>query len=267
MEKVGLHSWYEILMELPAALAARFPPSRRRLLDVTRVSINDTMLEEIAAADYGCDFDEHLAALRPIRDEGKLLEPFDWNPGEVLELTRYCDPECPNPPPFAPGSTGLRGHRIRAFACAALLYRGTQHDTAADATLAQCLVSARALEPEVSEAIGCFLTWETQRIEEKPRNPYGNGWLFALGLLIVASRPTDRLPDQVLAETAAWVLAEEGLWREGDDPSDPKPAPPGLGRGLWKPLTAELVENAALVEDARVRDELKFIGTMLTDEW
>jgi hypothetical protein len=149
-------------MDVPAALLALFPASKRRLLDVTRRSIDDAMLKEIAAADYGCDLEVHLAALRPIRDRGAVPDDLGWHPGEVLSLTHFCDPERPNPPPFEPGPTGRRGHQIRAFACAVLLYNG--EDSAMDSALARCLVSARVLDEEVNEAAGSYLTWEIPQL-------------------------------------------------------------------------------------------------------
>src|SRR5436305_280319 len=105
-------------MILPPALLAVFPPSADRLLDVARQQVDDGMLREIAAADYGRDVDIHLAALRPIRDQGIVPAPLGWHPGEVLELIRWSDPE---DPAHKPGATGRRGHQMRAFACAALL--------------------------------------------------------------------------------------------------------------------------------------------------
>jgi hypothetical protein len=104
------------MMNIPAALVAAFPPSQDALLDFARKRIDDSMLLEIARADYGCDAEAHLAALRPIRDEGSVVSPMQWQPGEVLELTSYCDPEQPEGPPFEPGPTGRRGHLIRLFA-------------------------------------------------------------------------------------------------------------------------------------------------------
>jgi hypothetical protein len=150
-------------MDVPIALLAAFPPSNQRLLDVTRRQIDDEMLLEIAMADYGIDAEIHLAALRPIRETGVVPEPLDWHPGEVLELTRYCDPDHPDPPPFRPGPAGRRGHQIRAFACAVLLRAGADHDCVSEATLAQCLVSANVIDEEVSEAAACLLTWEIPR--------------------------------------------------------------------------------------------------------
>src|SRR5260221_13417688 len=102
-------------MNIPHALVTAFPPSNRLLLDVSRQQIDDGMLAEIAAADYGIDADRHLASLRPIRDTGVVPQFIGWHPAEVLELIRWSDPENPE---HKPGSTGRRGHQMRAFSCA-----------------------------------------------------------------------------------------------------------------------------------------------------
>ena len=82
--------------------------------------------------------------------------PCDRLPGEVLELIRWSNPEASV---HKPDAAGRRGHHMRAFACAALL-RTAMRDgcVVAEATLAQCLVSAKALGHETSEAAARFLT-------------------------------------------------------------------------------------------------------------
>ena len=160
-------------MDIPFALIAAFPPSADLLLDRARRHVNDEMLVEIARADYGNRADEMLAELRPIRDKGIIPSPMQWLLGEVLELTRLCDPEHPNAPPFEPGPSGFRGHQTRLFACA-VLFRAVAEpasgydDSSSDSTLAIALASAKVLGDEMSEAIGCFLTWQLSARKDKP---------------------------------------------------------------------------------------------------
>ena len=244
-------------MEIPERLRNAFPPSHQRLLDVTRRRIDDEMLTEIAAADYGFDRDAHLAALRPIRDEGIVPVLLGWHPREVLELTRWSNPDNPAKPPFKPGSSGRRGHLIRTFACAALLQLEP-----AEATLVQCLVSAKVLEDEVSRAAGSFMTWQIPQIQEEVN---ADRWLWAFGLLVLATR-TDPLADRMLGETAAWFLAEESAARAPGDASNPVPGPFGIVHGLWKPLAIELNDNLGTIKDSAARRELEFISAMLADE-
>ncbi len=76
------------------------------------------MLKEIAEADYAQDVEEHLAALKPVWEGSEFTELHHWFPMVVLDLIRWPEPEDPN---WKPGSTGLRGHKMRAFSCAVLL--------------------------------------------------------------------------------------------------------------------------------------------------
>jgi hypothetical protein len=173
-------------MDVPPALVAAFPPSADLLLDVARRQVDDEMLREIAEEDYGDHVEEHLAALRPIRDLGIVPAQWEWHPAEVLRLMRWS----------GAGSAGRRGHRMRIFAYAALLRRANEEPGVADeATLAQCLVSARVLGEEFNEAAGRFLAWAVPHITLDDR------WLFALGLLIVAVRlRAGRIADRTLGK-------------------------------------------------------------------
>ena len=69
-------------MNIPPALLAAFPASANLLLEVARRQVDDGMLAEIAAADYGMDTNAHLAELRPIRNQGVVPTPMRWRPGE-----------------------------------------------------------------------------------------------------------------------------------------------------------------------------------------
>jgi hypothetical protein len=246
-------------MNPPPALLAAFPPSAHVLLDVTRRQVDDSMLVEIAEADYLSNRNEHLAALRPIRDHGIVPIPLDEPPAEVLQLIRWSDPENRAP---KPGSTGRRGHQMRAFACAVLLRAEMESysDSVPDATLAQCLVSAKVLDEQTSEAAARFLTWAVPRV-----GPNDNMLFFALGLLIVATRlRAGRFEDVILGDTADWVLAQESELRElfGFDSLTPF-LPYGIG--FWEQRATELIHEAAEIRTASVRDTLEFIGAMMLD--
>jgi hypothetical protein len=79
-----------------AALLAPFDPERDELLRLLSRRIDDGMLREIAEGDYREEADAHEAALRRIRDQGEIPVPIDWVPKEVLELTRWSQPDDPN---------------------------------------------------------------------------------------------------------------------------------------------------------------------------
>jgi hypothetical protein len=162
----------------------------------------------LTRADYGIGAHEAMAELRPIRDDGVIPAQIGFQLAEVLCLTRWCDPEKPNRPPFAPGPTGRSGHVARMFACAVLLRARAElaHerlDTADDATLAQCLASAKVLGEKFSVAAARFLTWRIPRFVPEPL-------LHALGMLLLAVRlRSGRFAEPVLGELADWVIKEE----------------------------------------------------------
>jgi hypothetical protein len=242
-------------MEIPQALLAAFPASADLLLDVTRQQVDNAMLTEIAAADYGMSRAEHLAVLRPIRDIGIVPDMMQWYGGEVLELIRWSNPENPA---HKPGSQGIRGHQMRAFACAALLRAATtddRNDKSQHCTLAQCLASAKVLGKEMSSAAARFLTWRIPRVAEPEVR-----WLFAFGLLVVAVRLRSGLfADRVLGDAVDWVLAEEAKRFRPHYLSEPAPVSYVL-EGAWKPLAIELIREAATIRTDDVRDILEFLG-------
>ena len=242
-------------MHIPPALLRAFPPCDHLLLDVARKEIDDGMLREIAQADYGMDADKHLAALQQIRLRGDVSDVGTWHPGEVLELIRWSNPDDPK---HKPGSTGRRGHQMRAFACAALLTAENDSSTSSDSSLAQCLVSARVLGEEMSVAAACYLTSRTPFVDD-------DRFLFALGLLIVATRlRAGRLTEPDLRDAATWFYQEEQAECSGQF-GGILPAPFSMQSGYWKPLATELIEEAKTIEAPDVRNDLELIGTSLME--
>ena len=185
-------------MNVPPALLTAFPASADLLLDVSRRQVDDGMLAEIAAADYGMDGDVHLAELRLIHDQGVIPAPLRWHPGEVLELIRWSNPE---DPAHKPGCTGRRGHQMRAFACAALLLRGDGgRPRGRRGHVGPVPRQRQALGQEMSEAAARFLTWAIPRDAGCEQQ-----WLLAFGLLVVAVRlRSGRIADRVLGDAADW---------------------------------------------------------------
>jgi hypothetical protein len=255
------------VMDIPAELIAAFPPSADLLLDLARRKVDDAMLTQIARADYGYMADAMLAELRPIRDKGIIPAPMQWQLLEVLSLTRWCDPERLNPPPFEPGPTGRAGHQILLFACAVLLRATAESanqdiDSADDGTLAQCLVSAKILGEEMSEATARFLTWRIPRMVD-----VAEPVLYDLALLILAIRlRSGRFTDRVLGNVAEWVLGEESQWQQSialDGPSSSRPSAFSLQRGFWQPLAAELKDGAAAIGTDEVRENVRLCALVL----
>ncbi len=138
----------------------RFEPTPDDLLRLVFQRVNESMLREIAAADYGQDVDEHLEQLLAIKS-GKILAPMRWEPKEVLELIRWSEPEDPT---WSPGSTGDRGHWMRLFSCAVLLRAAAEpanegYFSGEDSTIVQLVDSAIKLGESTSKSTLRFLCW------------------------------------------------------------------------------------------------------------
>ncbi|WP_218933295.1 hypothetical protein [Rubripirellula lacrimiformis] len=140
-----------------------FDPSSDSLLHLAFRHVDDSMLREIAAADYGEDAGKHLSQLLAIKN-GTIPAPMQWEPKEVLELIRWSEPEDPT---WSPGSTGHRGHWMRLLSCAVLLRAEAEpanegRFTGEDSTVIQLVDSAIKLGDAATNAALQFLCWCTQ---------------------------------------------------------------------------------------------------------
>ena len=145
--------------------------------------VNDSMLREIAQADYGMDADAHLRALNAVKT-GNLPVPMPWEPREVLELVRWSEPDVRE---WKPGSAGARGHWMRLFSCTVLLRAASEPEnegyfTGEDSTIIQFVDSAIKLGKKSSQAALAFLLWCNQYRE---RNDGDTGY-FAEAILCLA---------------------------------------------------------------------------------
>ena len=141
-------------------------PSDEPLMSLVFQHVDDSMLREIAAADYGMDVHAHLRALH-VAKTGNLPDPMPWQPMEVLELVRWFEPEDLK---WKPRSAGTRGHWMRLFSCAILLRAGSDpknngYFTGEDSTIIQLVDSAIKLGKKSSEAALPFLLWCNQHRE------------------------------------------------------------------------------------------------------
>jgi len=167
------------------------------------------MLEEISVLDYGIYAEEHLEALRRIRDTGHVPAPLGLAPREVLELAQWVEPR------------DHRGHVMRAFACACMLRSAAEpasHDKyykyyveGQVEILARLLASIFELGREAEEATLRFLAWCVQKatLTDEYR-PYA---AFAVLVLAVKLRGV-QFDEKRLAKLAEWVVAEEARARE-----------------------------------------------------
>ncbi len=205
MQNPDLHQHARLLL-------AACNPDPDVLLDWLCPQIDDTLLEEIAAADYGMDAAEHLVALRSIRDDRIILAPMHWEPKEVLELIRWSEPDDPQ---WKPGRIGPDGQLMRAFCCAALLRAAAEpanwpYFDGENQTLIQLIASVLTFGPIATEAALRFVAWRvlTQPTEDVER-PF-----CALGVLLLAALLRRQEANAaLLCDLCAWVIAEEAATR------------------------------------------------------
>ncbi len=70
----------------------QFAPEPDRLLREISKHISDEMLQQIAAADYSIGQEEHLAALRQVRDTASFPQKMYWYPGRSWNSFATCSP-------------------------------------------------------------------------------------------------------------------------------------------------------------------------------
>lgn len=189
-------------------LLSRLNPSGTALLAWLGPRVDDTLLHEIAGADYGHNQNIYFQALVPIRDRQDIPAPLPWEPREVLNLTRWSEPHEPSQGFY---SMGTRGHLARAFSCAVLLKAADDLLTrdyidAENDTLIQMIASVLHLGNEATEAASRFLCWRILRLPLFD----GEAPFFTLALLLLRAalfRPGDDGTDLKLL--ADWVGREE----------------------------------------------------------
>lgn len=212
--ELRLHTqWHKLLNQ--------FNPSDSTLWVWLRSRINDAMLEKIAAADYGMNFEEYLRVLKRIRDEpwssnevvvrpskGKAQIPL-WYPAlEVLELMRWSEPENSKQ-----NSDQTIGHLMRAFCCVVLLRVAAEPQNrdfanifSESETIIQLIASVLSLDLEACEFTLQLLCWRMLSLpvdnEECP--------FFAMGILLLATALyPSREMESLLCQLSEWVFSEE----------------------------------------------------------
>lgn len=248
-----------------------FDPEPEGLLRAISKHVTDEMLVGIAGADYGNRWEEHLAALQPIRDANVWPEPSEmlWVPMEVIELTRWSEPENPDNK-LGFGYKGQFGHWMRAFCCAALL-RATREphnygdSLSTDQSLIHLILSLQSLSVDLNREAVRFMAWLLQN-----SNPEGTDeqvCFYGIGLLWFALRSTKSSSDRSLVFLAQWIVQkEEELRRISWRASDRWLL--GIGQGNpppsdWELLGAELCQMDLTQHQLQLRDWVELIGTKL----
>lgn len=190
-------------------LLAPLEPNEGALTPLFQTNLDEGMLREIAAADYGWRADECYALLQPLVQAG-LVASDDFNLREVLELIRWSQPENPE---WSPGGYGPRGHWMRLFACAALVRLAPKYPDEFEGeccTLAPLISSAVELGRPVARAAASVLAWRfltySGDTEDAP--------FLAFGILLLATYlERGEARGQWLKDLAAWVEDEESSAR------------------------------------------------------
>jgi len=246
-----------------------FAPSRDELLERVSKLVDDSILREISEADYGRDADAHLPYLRRLRDQGEL-PPAQWHPREVLELIRWSEPEDPE---WKPGSTGRRGHIMRAFSSTALLRMGSEPSNrnyfeGENQTLAQLLVSVDVLGAPLPLSTRRFLAWRlplfTEHDEERP--------FFILALLLLALNVQPCASESDLQNLLDWLQDDERRVREWA--VLPKESASwllgithfNLRHEVWTSMVPRLAGSAKTVRSARLQQGLLEVARRLTPD-
>jgi hypothetical protein len=173
----------------------RLEPADNPLLTLIFQHVDDSMLLEMAKADYGKDVEIHLAALHQIR-ANNIPFLMQWHPGEVLELTRWTEWDNLNPPD---GGISKRNHWMRLFACTVLIWASLEpenyeyngedwnHIGGEDSTTIQLIDSALNLGEETSLAALQFLGWRMQCQMERALldEDFGNCPCYAVAMLLL----------------------------------------------------------------------------------
>jgi hypothetical protein len=189
---------------VPQQLLAPLYPDESALIPLFRAHIDESMLREIAAADYGWKADECYELLQPVLQTG-VITPDDFNVREVLELISLSEPDEPR---WRPGGCGERGHWMRLFACTQLVRLGAKEPTRSERrTYLQMTSSAIELGRLVAEAAAQVLAW---RFLANPGIDTEDPPFLALLILLVAVHMGHGQDGgSWLKELAGWVESEE----------------------------------------------------------
>lgn len=247
-------------MKLPSSLSKNFPPSADAIWNRLRPAADNVMLRQIAQADFGHLADEMFDLLRKIRDRDEWTVPIHRQLIEVLQLTRWCDPDRPEKPPFDPGPMGTEGHLTRLWACVAILRAADvpeasyRHDNYGS-TIAQALVSARHFDREINVALAQYLAWRLSQPE-----PCDQHLQNILGMLVLVLRLVPEQQREPLVEVLiGWlemIDAEQARDFGRHDPIDSRPVDFSIASGFWKPLVQEANTNAGRIASSNLRERL-----------
>ena len=243
---------------LPVVVA----PDERALLERLAPHIDDAMLHEIAAADYGNDAAENLALLRRMRDEDHVPENA-WIPMEAVELVRWSEPDERG---WRPGGEGRRGHLMRAFCAGWVMRVAGQREryvlAAGNETAVQLLGSLERLELGLWREAAGLLAWFVPRWSAA-----GNADEDALlGVALLHCALRTGVADAALVALCEWIAAREqaiGTSFQSDQRWGLRASHANFKRHEWHALGAKLAALDLSGRDPALRDWVRLIGESL----
>lgn len=260
-------------MPLKSLFSAGGFPQSKSFIDRLCPLITEDMLAEIARADYGTGFEDHLQALRRLRDRDISDQPMAWEPQEVLNLFRWSE--------FGDDRTGREQrteqafHLMRAFCCALILEASVtpaNHEefVGNNQTLIQLLESARVLGPDDEARLPAFIAWLI------PRAPAFEDEVGFYGIAFVSTvvrhgRKADDDANFLIKVIDACEAEFEKLLITWTDPVNNNGDRWLLGwthfnqrHGKWEQLGRQLSIEAENIEQEQLRKRLKRLSSWLT---
>jgi hypothetical protein len=259
MVRNGRFSMELKLPEMPKSLIEAFPPNAFALFMLIRPEVDDEMLKEIAAADYGNGLEENLVIMRRMLDKYELVTPLEWNPHEVLALCRW-DETGPN--------ADRRNVIQRAFCCVCLLFdsanSNSYDDFGSSDSLVRLLENILALGGEYPEAFARFIIWRLPHIDpdyarDRP--------FFAVALFIIAVL-SRKIPEGDIPKLIDWLNEEVELERSVMETTAKKDRLLDMERCsqsdyIWRRVAERLRQESVWIESQAIRERVLDIAGRL----
>ncbi len=209
-------------------------PSELVLRDWVASQLDSSMVDEIAAADYGFGVAEYRDAVAELRLVSRLPSELIGHPAaEVLALTRWSTVDSSE---LGPEETRRR-HVMRLFCCTLLVSASTSDGRPVD-SLMPLVESAIALGPAASEAARGFLAWCRLNEPGDWRDDVASRPFLTLALVALSSDPAT-VPGLIaaFADELHDALDDEGLlWSQRPIRDLLKLTAMSEARRMWVPL-------------------------------
>jgi hypothetical protein len=244
-----------------------FEPESDGLLREISNHVDDEMLERISNADFGMGQDEHLVALRQVRDTGTFPTRMYWYCGEVLELFRNSEPRCGDPDRRLEDEFA---HWARAFCCAALLRAtrapcGYGDGIATGETTIQLVHSLRALPVDLTPQAVRFFAWLALDLD--PEGKDNQVCAYGIAMLWFALHLSPPIADETLIFLSKWIARRsKELYAELLFDTSTLPLRMGVGNpppSKWDSLGGALFDLDLSARSPELKELIQQIGLEL----